>query len=47
MSEYDRAVEFGQRAMAIADGLGDMALRDEMQYRLGQVYYMLGDYRRA
>ncbi len=47
VSEYDRAVEFGQRALTIADGLGDMTLRDEMQYRLGQVYYMLGDYRRA
>src|SRR5262249_40908548 len=47
VSEYDRAVEFGQRALALANGLGDIALRDEMQYRLGQVYYMLGDYRRA
>jgi class 3 adenylate cyclase/tetratricopeptide (TPR) repeat protein len=46
-SEYERAVEIGQRALAIADGLGDMALRDEMQYRLGQVSYVLGDYRRA
>jgi tetratricopeptide (TPR) repeat protein len=47
VSAYDRAVEVGQRALTIADGLGDMTLRDEMQYRLGQVYYMLGDYRRA
>src|SRR5262249_28997886 len=47
VSEYDRAVAFGQRALAIADGLGDIVLRDEMQYRLGQVSYMLGDYRHA
>jgi class 3 adenylate cyclase/tetratricopeptide (TPR) repeat protein len=47
VGEYDPAMACGQRALAIADDLGDRALRDEMQYRLGQVHYMLGDYRRA
>jgi tetratricopeptide (TPR) repeat protein len=47
VGDYDRAMELGQRALAIADGLGDVTLRDETHYRLGQVYYALGDYRRA
>src|SRR5207248_6785171 len=37
--DYDRAVAFGQRALAIADGLGDVVLQKETRYRLGQVYY--------
>jgi class 3 adenylate cyclase/tetratricopeptide (TPR) repeat protein len=47
VGEYDQAMAYGQRALALAEGLGDHALRDEMQYRLGQVAYMLGDYRHA
>jgi class 3 adenylate cyclase/tetratricopeptide (TPR) repeat protein len=47
MRDYNHAAALGQRALAIADGLGDVTLRDETQYRLGQVYYALGDYHRA
>jgi tetratricopeptide (TPR) repeat protein len=47
VSDYGQAVELGQRALAIANGLGDVPLRDETHYRLGQVCYALGDYRRS
>ena len=45
--DQDRALESGQRALTIATALGDFALQVEMNYRVGQVYYTLGDYRRA
>jgi class 3 adenylate cyclase/tetratricopeptide (TPR) repeat protein len=43
----DRAIEFGQRALTIAEAVADIALQVEGNYRLGQVYWSLGDYRQA
>jgi tetratricopeptide (TPR) repeat protein len=45
--EPDRALASGQHALAIAEDLGDVGLTITAQYYLGQVYYSLGDYRRA
>jgi tetratricopeptide (TPR) repeat protein len=47
MGDPDRARECGQRALAIAEVLGDVALQVEANYRLGQACLALGDYRRA
>ena len=47
MGEHDKAVDAGQRAKTIADGLGDFALRVAANFRLGQAYYALGEYRRG
>jgi tetratricopeptide (TPR) repeat protein len=43
----DRALESGQRGLAIATALDDFALKVEADFRLGQVYHALGDYRHA
>jgi len=43
----DRAVENGQRALAVGEALADIALQVEASYRLGQAYWALGDYREA
>jgi tetratricopeptide (TPR) repeat protein len=43
----DRAVESGQRALAIAGTLGDRGLAAIATLRLGQAYLSLGEYRRA
>ena len=43
----DRAVESGQRALAIAGTLGDRELAAIATLRLGQAYLSLGEYRRA
>jgi tetratricopeptide (TPR) repeat protein len=43
----ERAVEFGQRALAIAEALGDVPLQVGSDWRLGLVYRTLGDYPRA
>ncbi|MFQ5830980.1 MAG: adenylate/guanylate cyclase domain-containing protein [Candidatus Methylomirabilia bacterium] len=42
-----RALESGQRALALAANLGDFTLQIETNFRLGQAYHALGDYRRA
>jgi transcriptional regulator with AAA-type ATPase domain/tetratricopeptide (TPR) repeat protein len=42
-----RALETGQRAIAIAEKLGDFALQVTTNTHLGVVYGTLGDYRRA
>jgi class 3 adenylate cyclase/tetratricopeptide (TPR) repeat protein len=53
MTEYfrhrdlDRAVEYGQRALALASALGDVGLQVTANYYVGSVYYDRGDYRRA
>jgi tetratricopeptide (TPR) repeat protein len=47
MGDPDRSLEAGQRALTIAEALGDVALQVEANYRLGQAYLALGDYRRA
>jgi tetratricopeptide (TPR) repeat protein len=43
----DRAIEFGQRALAAAEAVADIALQVEALYRLGQIYWSIGDYRKA
>jgi len=43
----ERAVESGQRAIVIAQELGDRALEALATQRLGQAYASLGEYRRA
>jgi DNA-binding NtrC family response regulator/tetratricopeptide (TPR) repeat protein len=47
MGDPDRSLESGRRALTIAEALGDGALQVEANYRLGQAYLALGDYRRA
>jgi class 3 adenylate cyclase/tetratricopeptide (TPR) repeat protein len=47
ISEHSRALVAGQRAVALAVALGDLALQVEANYWLGQVYRILGDYARA
>jgi tetratricopeptide (TPR) repeat protein len=43
----DRAIESGQRALAIATELGEFALQVQTGFRLGMTYHGLGDYPRA
>ena len=43
----DRAIESGQRALVIAEALGDFALQIVSNVSLGQAYRARGDYRRA
>ncbi len=45
--DYQQALESGQRALAIAARLGDLALQVTANYYLGQHYYVLGEYGRA
>jgi tetratricopeptide (TPR) repeat protein len=47
MGEHDRAVESGRRTLTIAAELGDFALEVGANFRLGQAYYALGEYRPA
>jgi tetratricopeptide (TPR) repeat protein len=45
--EPDRAVAVGQRALALAARLEDTSLQVQVNFTLGQVYFTVGDYRRA
>jgi class 3 adenylate cyclase len=47
MGDLGRALELGQRALSIAEGLSDFGLRVSANAYLGQVYHARGDYRRA
>jgi class 3 adenylate cyclase/tetratricopeptide (TPR) repeat protein len=47
ISDLDRAVESGQRALALATTSGDLGLQVRANYYVGSVYYDLGDYHRA
>jgi len=47
VGDFDRAVESGQRALGIAEALGDVGLRVVSSFYLGQVYHFRGDYRQA
>ena len=47
MSDLDRAVESGQRALTLATTLGDVGLRVVANFYMGSVYYDRGDYGRA
>ena len=44
---YDRTIVSGERALAIAEDVGDVNLQVVTQCLLGQAYHFLGDYRRA
>jgi class 3 adenylate cyclase/tetratricopeptide (TPR) repeat protein len=46
-ADVDRAIVYGQRALALADTLGHASLLALASLRLGQVYYTAGDYPRA
>jgi tetratricopeptide (TPR) repeat protein len=43
----DRAVESGQRALAIGSALGEVGLQVSARYYLGMAYHQLADYERA
>jgi len=45
--EHLQAIEVGQRALAIAVESGDQELAREAQYRTGQAYFAIGDFRQA
>jgi tetratricopeptide (TPR) repeat protein len=47
MGDQDRALEWGARALTIAEGLGDRGLQVPTNTWVGQVHYYRGDYRRA
>jgi len=47
VGDHDRALEAGQRALAIAETSGDSALRVVANYYHGLAYYALGDYHGA
>jgi tetratricopeptide (TPR) repeat protein len=45
--EVDRAIDYGQRALALATTLGHVGLQARAHRNLGQAYYDMGDYPRA
>jgi class 3 adenylate cyclase/tetratricopeptide (TPR) repeat protein len=45
--DQDRAIESGQRALAIAAARADVMLQVETNFNLGQAHHALGDYRGA
>src|SRR5262249_42205236 len=47
MGELNRAVESGERALALATALGDFTLQVMATFFLGLAYHALGNYRRA
>jgi tetratricopeptide (TPR) repeat protein len=47
MRDFDGALAAGQRALALVAELGDRALQMHASYRLGMIYYDLGDFGRA
>src|SRR5262249_46579502 len=46
-AKYARALESAERALAIAQTVGNLPLMAEMDFRLGQVYHAVADYGRA
>jgi class 3 adenylate cyclase/tetratricopeptide (TPR) repeat protein len=47
MGALDRAIDSGERALALATALGDFPLEVMATHFLGSAYHALGDYRRA
>src|SRR5437660_1130390 len=47
MGEVDRAIDYGQRALALAAPLGHVGLQAQAHVNLGFAYYDAGDYPRA
>jgi tetratricopeptide (TPR) repeat protein len=47
LADYDRAIASGERALAIAEALGDVGLQVATRCHLGHAYYFTNAYRRA
>jgi tetratricopeptide (TPR) repeat protein len=47
MGDQTRALASAQRALALAAALGEFGLQEARNFRQGQVYFALGDYRQA
>lgn len=47
MGDHHHAIESGQRALAMAEAVGDLGVRVVANLYLGHDYFHLGDYRRA
>jgi len=47
VGDHHRSVEYGQRALDIAQSVNDLTLRVRTNLGLGQAYHVLGDYQRA
>jgi class 3 adenylate cyclase/tetratricopeptide (TPR) repeat protein len=47
MGDQEQALTSGQRALALAEALGDVVLQVRAMIQLGRVYYTLGDYHQA
>jgi predicted ATPase/class 3 adenylate cyclase len=47
VADVDRAIDYGQRALALATTLGDVGLQAWAHLSLGRIYYDAGDYPRA
>jgi tetratricopeptide (TPR) repeat protein len=45
--DQEQGLQYGRRALAMADALGDFPLQAEAKLRLGQVHHALGEYPRA
>ena len=45
--EVERAIAYGQRALALAAPLGHVGLQTRVHLNLGRIYYGMGDYARA
>jgi tetratricopeptide (TPR) repeat protein len=45
--DYDHAIAYGQRALALTEAIGDVFEQAKVQGTLGTVYFYLGDYRGA
>jgi class 3 adenylate cyclase/tetratricopeptide (TPR) repeat protein len=47
LGEHEQALAYGQRTLAIAEALGDVALEAQANFYLGMTHYALGNYHRA
>jgi tetratricopeptide (TPR) repeat protein len=47
VGDYDQAIASGEHALAITVALGNFPLNVELNFRLGQVYHQIGEYRVA
>jgi DNA-binding NtrC family response regulator/tetratricopeptide (TPR) repeat protein len=44
---HDRALEYGERALALGTASDDLTLQLQANFAMGQTYHLLGDYHRA
>jgi DNA-binding NtrC family response regulator/tetratricopeptide (TPR) repeat protein len=47
VTRHDRALEYGERALAIGTASDDLTLQLQANFSLGQAYHLLGEYHRA